>query len=446
MSDKEAGHSTTLARTMGLGALVVYGVGDMLGSGIYALMGKAAGQMGNAIWLAFVASMLAAVLTGLSYASLGSRYPRAAGAAYVTHRAYGLAFLSYMVGLAVMASGITSMATQSRAFTGYFERLAGQTPAWVVILLFIGGLTLVNFWGMRESNWLNIVCTTIEVSGIAIIIVVGLRAWGSVNYLETPPTAAGAPTALGLPLVLQGAALTFFSFIGFEDMINVVEEVKDPRRNFPRAVMIALATVTVIYIAAAVSAVSVVPHAELAASKEPLVEVVRRAAPAFPTLLFTGISLFAITNTALLNYIMGSRLAYGMARQGLLPAVLGTIHPVRRTPHIAIFVLMLLALALALSVDLSNLARATSSLLLFVFMIVNGALIVLQRRPSEPKGQFEVPSLIPLLGILVCGALLVNQPPEALQIAGLLLVGIALLYFVLRPRAISEETLAEIDD
>jgi APA family basic amino acid/polyamine antiporter len=446
MSEKHGSQVPTLARTMGLGALVIYGVGDMLGSGIYALMGRAAGEMGNAIWLAFLTSMVAALLTGLSYASLGSRYPRAAGAAYVTHRAYGMAFLSYMVGLAVMASGITSMATQSRAFTGYVDRLVAGTPAWVVILCFIGALTLVNFWGMRESTWLNIVCTAVEVGGIAIVIVVGLSAWGSVNYLETPALPTGEPAPLAVPLILQGAALTFFSFIGFEDMINVVEEVKDPRRNFPRAVVIALGVVTVIYIAAAVSAVSVVPHAELAVSKEPLVEVVRRAAPAFPVLLFSGISLFAITNTALLNYIMGSRLAYGMARQGLLPAVLGAIHPTRRTPHVAIFALMLFALILALSIDLTNLARATTSLLLFVFMIVNAALIVLQRRPGEAKGQFEVPAVVPAGGILVCAALLMNQPIEALLIAGGLLTGIAALYLVMRPRAITEETLAEIED
>jgi amino acid transporter len=446
MSDRQAGSAPTLARTMGLGALVIYGVGDMLGSGVYALMGRAAEQMGSAIWLAFVTSMVAALLTGLSYASLGSRYPRAAGAAYITHRAYGFAFLSYMVGLAVLASGITSMATQSRAFTGYVDRLAGDTPDWLVILCFIAVLTFVNFWGMRESTWLNLLCTTIEVTGIAIVIVVGMRYWGTVSYLETPAPSGGGAAALTLPLVLQGAALTFFSFIGFEDMLNVVEEVKDPRRNFPRAVMLSLLIVTVIYVAAAISAVSVVHHAELAASKEPLVEVVRRGAPAFPTLLFSAISLFAITNTALLNYIMGSRLAYGMARQGLLPATLGTVHPVRRTPHVAIACLMVIALALALSVDLSDLARATSSLLLSVFILINAALIVLQRRPGEQKGQFEVPTFVPLAGILVCAALLLNQPPQALRIAGILLAGIALLYLVLRPRAITEETLAELEE
>jgi amino acid transporter len=442
-SDETA--APTLARTMGLGALVIYGIGDMLGSGIYALIGRVAGVMGNAIWVAFLTSMVAALLTGLSYASLGSRYPRAAGAAYVTHRAFGMPFLSYLIGLAVMASGLTSMGTQSRAFSRYFGDLVQGIPAEVIILCFIAALTFINFWGMRESTWLNILCTTVEVTGLVIVLAVGMRYWGSVNYLETPPV-AGAPGVLALPLVLQGAVLTFYSFIGFEDMINVVEEVKDPRRTFPKAVMLALGAVTLLYMAVSVTAVSVVPYAELGESQAPLVDVVRRAAPAFPAVLFSGISLFAITNTALLNYIMGSRLVYGMARQGLVPRPLGEVHPVRRTPHRAILILMTIVVVLALSGDLTVLASATSALLLFVFIVVNGALVVLQRRPSEPRGVFEVPSAVPIGGIVVCLTLLGSAKPEALRIAAILLAGITALYFVHRPRNISEESLAEMGD
>jgi amino acid transporter len=426
---------------MGLAALAIYGIGDMLGSGIYALIGKVAGVMGNAIWLAFLVSMLAALLTGLSYASLGSRYPRAAGAAYVTHRAFRLPFLSYVIGLAVMASGLTSMAAQSRAFSGYLSARVAGVPLELVVIGFIAALTLVNFWGMRESTRLNALCTSVEVFGLLLIIAVGVRHWGSVNYLETP----GGPGALALPLVLQGGVLTFYSFIGFEDMINVIEEVKDPRRAFPKAVLLALAGVTVIYVAVSLSAVSAVPHSVLAQSKEPLVEVVRRAAPAFPAAIFWGISLFAITNTALLNYIMGSRLAYGMARQGLLPRVLGSVHASRRTPHVAIFVLAGIVSVLALAGDLSGLASATSALLLGVFMVINVALIVLKRRPGEPPGSFEVPLLVPVGGLAVCGTLLVHARPGALLTAAILVGGIVVLYLFFRPRGITEDTLADLE-
>jgi amino acid transporter len=390
MADANDKAAPSLLPALGLASLVLYGIGDMLGSGIYALTGKVAGTVGNAAWLAFGVSMVAALLTALSYASLGSRYPRAAGAAYVTQRAFNWRFLSYVVGLAVMASGLTSMATQSRAFSEYASALVGVLPIPVLIVGFIGILSLVNFWGIKESSWLNLLGTTVEVSGLLIVIVVGLRYWGSVDYFETPAGAEG-PVPLGLPLVLQGAVLTFYSFIGFEDMIHVVEEVKDPRRTFPRAVVIAMACVTVLYMAVSLSAVSVVPHAELAASKEPLVEVVRRAAPAFPPVIFSAIALFAITNTALLNYIMGSRLAYGMARQGLLPRYLGVIHPSRHTPHLAILTLMGLVCVLAFVGDIKSLAKATSVLLMSVFVVINGALIVLKRRTNEPPGHFEVP-------------------------------------------------------
>jgi basic amino acid/polyamine antiporter, APA family len=451
-SEVTAPPGATLARTMGLWALVVYGVGDMLGSGVYALIGKVAGTMGNAVWVAFMASMVAALLTGLSYASLGSRYPRAAGVAYITHRAFHLPFLSFLLGLGVVASGLTSFATQSRTFTGYFLGMMGQPEAdpgkgigVVIILAFILVLSFINFWGMREATWLNMLCTAVEVSGLFIVIAVGIRYWGGVNYLEVPPAAGqpGAAGALTAGLVLQGAVLTFYSFIGFEDMINVTEEVKDPRRNFPRAVMLALAITTVIYIAIAVSAISVVPYRELAASGQPLVEVVKRAAPAFPSVLFSFIALFAITNTGLLNYIMGSRLVYGMAQQGFVPRVLGAVHPVRRTPYVSILLLMVVVTLLAFSGNIKQLASATSVLLLTVFIVVNASLIVLQRRPDEPKGAFEIPSFVPAGGILVCATMLYFADPVAMGIALALLAGITVLYLIARPKNITEETLAE---
>jgi len=424
---------------MGLGALIIYGVGDMLGSGIYALIGKAAGVMGNAVWLAFLASMIAALLTGLSYASLGSRHPRAAGVAFIAQRAFGQPFLSYLLGLAVVASGLTSMAAQSRAFSGYFLGLLGidaarSGPAIAVILGFIAVLTFINFWGMRESTWLNLLCTSVEVCGLFFVIAVGARFWGGeMNYLETPTAAAGVG-AITFPLVLSGAVLTFYSFVGFEDMLNVTEEVKDPRRNFPIAVLTALAITTVIYMAVSLTAVSVVPHAELAVSGQPLVEVVKRAAPWFPSGAFSFIALFAITNTALLNYIMGSRLVYGLARQGLVPRQLGAVHPRRRTPHIAIFTLLVIVLILAISGNVAQLASATSVLLLGVFIVVNAALIVLKRRSEEPRGSFEVPIAVPTLGILTCAVILWHAKPAALLTALALVGGIALLYLLIRPK------------
>lgn len=449
--------SPSLVRTMGLFALVVYGVGDMVGAGIYVTIGKAAAAMGNAVWLAFAASMVAAMLTGLSYASIASRYPRAAGAAYVTHRAFRFPLLSYVVGLATTASGLTSMAAGANGFADYVRSFAGGVPSSAIILAFLGGLGLLNFWGIRQSMWANLVCTAVEVGGLLFIIAVGARFWGDVNYLEVPSRGGGAAAAPSVLLVLNGAVLTFFSFIGFEDMLNVSEEVKDPVRTVPRGLVIALLIVTVLYISMSITAVSVVDYRRLGDPTlgAPLAQITGRAAPWLSPWVFTAITLFAVTNTALINYIMGSRLLYGMARHGLLPAALGRVHPRRRTPHVAVLVLLVVVVALALSGGIAQLASATALLLLSCFVVVNGALIVLKRRPAEPPGRFEVPAFVPALGALVCAALIIvrvttpdargqfewRAPLTALAVLGAIL----LLYLVIRPKNVTEEALAEVD-
>lgn len=439
--------SPKLARVMGLWTLALYGVGDMLGAGIYGLVGKAAGQLGNAVWVGFLASMVAAVCAGLSYAEIGSRFPKAAGSAYAVHRAFRQPFFSYVVGLMTLASGLASMAAGSRVVAGYLQAALGDgLPLEFYIVCFIGVLTFINFWGMRESILINIICTVVEVMGLCIVLAVGMRFWGSVDYFMVPPDpVTGAEGSLGALLILQGAVLTFYSFIGFEDMINVTEEVENPERNFPRAVIIALALATVLYIAISITAVSVMPFAELAASKQPLVDVVIRAAPWFPPFAFSIIAIFAVTNTALLNYIMGSRLMYGMAKQGLLPAFLSKVHRKRATPHLAIMTLMVIVLGLALSGDISSLAKATSVLLLTVFIFVNASLIVIKRRTNEPMGQFNVPSFVPFFGIIVCIAMLSNAGKAEYTIAGIMLAVIVALFFVLRPKRFEDDDLAVLD-
>jgi amino acid transporter len=242
---------------------------------------------------------------------------------------------------------------------------------------------------------------------------------------------------------MSGAVLGFYAFIGFEDMSNVAEEVKNPERTFPLGVVIAVAITSVIYMAIGITAVSVIPHAKLKDSGQPLVDVVMTAAPGFPKGVFSIIALFAITNTALLNYVMGSRLVYALARQGLVWRALGTIHPRRRTPHLAIFALMFVLIGLAFAANIRALASATSSLLLYAFIVVNMSLIVVKLRKDEPKGRFDVPIVVPVLGVVVCAALIVNAEHMATRISFLALVAITLLYMITRPANITEEALVE---
>jgi amino acid transporter len=264
---------------------------------------------------------------------------------------------------------------------------------------------------------------------------------------------------LGMSMVLTGSVLTFFSFIGFEDMLNVSEEVKEPRQTMPRGIVLALLVATVLYIGVAVTAVSVVPHQQFADKDiSAMARVTSAAAPWLWPRTFDFITLFAVSNTVLINYIMGSRLLYGMARQGLMPAYLGRVHRTRHTPHLAIFTLLVVVLILAVSGGedaVRELGASTSLLLLCSFMVVNTSLIVLKLRPGEPPGGFEVPTVIPALGILVnammIGAKLYDSffvsknVARAPIIAAAIVACITALYFVLRPANITEEALATVE-
>jgi len=448
MADRDPEDTTTLVQTIGRWQILFYGLGSMLGAGVYSLIGKAAGVLGNAVWLAFVAAMIAALLTGLSYASVGSRYPKAGGAAYVTERASRKPWLSYVVGIAVTMSGLTSMATGLQAIAETLSKHAGiGIPVKLLAILLALLVGAVIYRGIRESMWANLVCTVIEIAGLVFIIAVGMKYWGNVNYLDAPPQAAGMGIAgISLIVILQGAVLTFFSFIGFEDILNVSEEVKNPRKAIPFGLIGAMVSATIIYMAVAITAVSVLPWKELADSPAPLMQVAKTAAPWFGGLdkVYIFITIFSIGNTALLNYLMGSRLLYGMSKQGLLPVFLGKVHVVRRTPHIAVGVLFLIVTALILAGGVKQLAEATALLLLTVFAVVNISLVVLQRRPGEPKGGFEVPAWVPIAGAVVCVILIGSRIHGAFQsddtgshIAPLVAGGIIglslLLYRVLKP-------------
>lgn len=426
----------TLARRIGLFSLIVYGVGDMIGSGIYGTIGVAAGAMGNAVWLAFLISMFAAMLTGLSYASLGSRYPKAGGASYVMQRAFKRPFLSYVVGLAVAASGLTSMAAAANVFASTLIPVFPEVPVKGILIGFVVLLAVVNLVGIKESMRMNLICTAVEVGGLIFIIIVGAKYWGNVDYLEVPDGAS-----LTAPLLLGGAVLTFYSFVGFEDMINVSEEVKNPERNMPKGILYALLIATVLYMAISITAVSVVPYTDLANPEKgaPLVQLTGIASPWLPGWVFGAITLFAVANTALLNYIMSSRMLYGMSNQKLLPDTFGKVHVRFRTPYMAILFLGGVVLILSLIGNIAQLASATSLLLLACFCLVNAALVILQRREGEPPGRLEIPAFIPVLGFLVCGGLIFarvtapNAEPRAPFIALGLVVLISIVYYFMRP-------------
>jgi len=423
----------SLKRVFGLTTLVIYGVGDILGAGIYAVVGKIAGLSGSAVWISFLMAMGVAALTALSYAELGSRFPKSGGVAYFVQKAFRTDWLSILVGWLMFCTCLVSMATLSKAFSGYLTTFAPIIPAWVVILALFFGLGLINFRGMRESSGLNIFCTVLEVLGLLIVIL------ASTFFLTSGGTSIGESAtnipvpsgeAMGWVLIFQGASLAFYAFIGFEDIVNVAEEVKEPERNVPRAILLALGIAGTVYILVSWLATQVLIPAELAASNAPLLDVVRRAQPNFPQLVFTVIALFAVLNTTLLNFVTASRLLFGMAREGLLPAWLGKLHAKRATPYRTILVILPIVIFLALSGTLQFLAGTTATLILLMFCLVNLSLLVIKRREPRTTG-FQTPSLIPVLALMSNIVLIAFASQESYTLAAIF-AGVGILLVLIR--------------
>jgi len=423
-----------LKKSLGLFTLIIYGVGDTLGAGIYALIGKTAGVAGYAFWMSFVAALVAIGFTAFTYAELVTRFPHAGGAAHYSFMAFRRSLLSYLVGFLVLMSGLVSMSTVSHGFAGYVQAFYPQIPTPFIILTFFLVLGFITLWGMRESSLTNIVCTLVEVSGLLIIIGIGLSHFGKVNYLEFAPHLESLPDKTHA--VLTGAVLAFYAFIGFEDMVNVSEEVHEPQKIFFKAIISVLVIIATIYILTAFAAISVVSPAELSLSKAPLVEVVRKGAPWFPPALFTWIALFAVTNTALANYVMGTRLLYGMARDGLMPKFLQHVNPKRHTPDAAVFCIFFVVVILALTGTLARLAQSTALLLLIVFFIMNLSLIRVKFKMKEEVPLFKVPLAVPILGAITTFSLIFYVSQAAMMTVGILALLALLLYSlrVLSPR------------
>lgn len=415
----------TLKRAIGPWLLFAFVLGDVLGGGIYVLVGQVAGEVGGAAWLAFLVALALASLTAASYAHLAARFPFAGGASLYVREASGSAFLAFMAGFAVICSGIASAATLARAFAGdYLDALVGSPGIWVAVA-FLLALTALNLRGISESVRTNVMLTVLELGGLLIVIVAGLAALPG-GDVDAGRALAIEGDGLGpaLAAVLGGSALAFYALIGFEDTANVAEETTEQRHAYPRALLGGLAVAGVLYLLIAALATVLVAPAQLRESTAPLLEVVAASPISVPDEAFAAIGLVAITNGALINLIMASRLLYGMSRERIVPRGLSKLLPGRRTPVSAIAVTATVAIALALTGDLATLARTTVVLLLFVFIAVNASALALARVPSE-RPAMRLPQVVPALGVL--GALLMLTQIDGatwLRALGLLSLGL----------------------
>ncbi len=418
-----------LRRAIGPRLLLFLVIGDMLGTGIYALTGDVAGRVGGAAWLAFGGAFLVAMLTATSYLELVGKYPSAAGAALYSQRAFNNRFITFLVGFAVMCSALTSVAAASRAFASYFQELA-VAPLILLVPLFILGLAWINFRGIVESVKVNVVLTCIELLGLLLVIAIG--AWALSQGIGEPAralefNAGGDPFAL----IISGAALAFFAIIGFEDSVNMVEETENPQRDFPRAFFIGISITGVVYMLVAFFTTALVPIDVLRESNQDLLEVVRIGAPWFPLVVFSFIAMTAVGNTSLINLMMASRLLYGMSKERTIPRAFGAVHERRRTPWFAIVCTTVVARALASGSGVRTLGGTTALLLLCVFAIVNLAVLLLRKRPVA-HAHYRAPTLCPVLGFVSCvylASTFAGREGAQYVIAGvLLLIGIALFF------------------
>ncbi|MEX1907073.1 APC family permease [Janibacter sp. Y6] len=452
-SDPGTGEERTeLRRVMGPKLLLLFIVGDILGTGVYALTGQVAAEVGGAAWAPFLAAFVVATITAFSYLELVTKYPQAGGAATFIHKAFGIHFVTFIVAFAVMCSGITSASTASNAFASFLrdgigaDWAAGSTPLLLIALGFMALVAAINFRGVGESVKANVVLTLVELSGLLLIIFIGLYAvtqgkadFSRVVVFESP---SDKSTFFA---VTAATSLAFFAMVGFEDSVNMAEETQDPVRIFPKVMLTGLGITGLIYVLVAITAVALVPVGSLIDPEKPsaLTQVVAAGAPGIPfDKIFPWIGMFAVANSALINMLMASRLVYGMARQEVLPRPLGMVHRGRQTPWLAIVFTTVLAFGLITYVVRANgseegastvslLGGTTALLLLCVFTVVNIAVLVL-RRDHVGRAHFNAPTVLPVIGAVLCAFLAgpwarSEEQQQQYEIAGgLLAVGVVL--------------------
>lgn len=413
-----------LKRELGLLEVTLSGVGIILGAGIYALIGKAAGLAGNSVWISFGISALVAVFTGLSYAELSSMFPKASAEHEYTLKAFGKR-MAFIIGWLIILSGVIGASTVALGFGGYFSsffNISIIASAFVLIIV----LTLLLFYGIKETAWFAIVATLIETSGLILIIWMGLPYLGKVDYFEMPSGWTG---------VFQASALVFFAYTGFESIVKLSEETKDPEKTVPKGLILAIAISIVLYVLVAISAVSVMGWENIAKSDAPFADLAYSVFGNDAFTLLTVIALFSTANTVLLMMLGSSRIIYGMADSFTLPNILAKVHISRRTPWVAIAATTAASLLFIFAGDIVFVANVANFTLFVTFFVINAALIFLRFKEPGTKRPFVVPftiwrvPVLPLFGIIFCVFMLVQLELTVLLVGtGLVVLGLLLSF------------------
>jgi len=398
-----------LKRSLSLPLLTLYGLGTIIGAGIYVLIGEVVGIAGYLTPVAFLTAAIIATFSAFSYAELSSRFPKSAGEAIYVEQAFSLRTYSVSVGLLMVSVGVISSATLVKGFIGYLDYLV-VIDEYIAIGLLVLGLGAIASWGILQSAWLAAVTTLVEVAGLLVIIWMardGFTGVGSLLELSIPQFQED-----GLGMIIAGAFIAFFAFLGFEDIVNVAEEVKNPRRNLPLAVILSLFISVILYIAISLVTITTVSPVDIANSSAPLALVYERATGESAVFII-AVSIAAIINGTLIMMVKTTRILYGMSRQRWLPARLSAINSTTRTPVFTTILITLLILVFALWLPVFTLAAITSLFTLFVFFSVNLSLIKIKldgnKHHRETQGTRNYPAWIPIAGMLSSAAFIIAQ-------------------------------------
>ncbi|MFS4457938.1 APC family permease [Bdellovibrio sp. HCB2-146] len=426
-----------LKKSLGLVQLTYYATGMILGAGIYSIIGKAAGVAGAGLWLSFIIAGISALLTALSYAELATLYPKA-GAEYVYLKNIfpNFRFLSFLCGTLMVFAAVATSATVALSFAGYLDHFLNIPHFWVaagLLLLF----TLINILGVREAAWMNILFTSIETIGLLIFIYIGLQKPEFGEVLSSPLNWT----------VVSGASLIFFAYLGFENMVNLAEEAKDPSRNIPRAIIISIVFTTVVYIFVGLAALALMSPQELGKSSAVLSAAVSKESPKMASAL-GGIALFATGNTVMIALLAGSRILLGMSRGRDLSAVFQKILPKRQTPWLASIFIFLLSCGFLLLERIELVASISSLVTIIVFIVINFAVIYLRRTQPQLKRPFQVPvniagwPVLPFMALAMSVIFIFHFESQVYTISAGIIIFILIIYFLRRKTNMPQQGLS----
>ncbi|MEN4053247.1 amino acid permease [Sulfurimonas sp. NWX79] len=393
----EEKNNTSLKRVISLPLLIFYGLGNILGAGIYVVIGKIAGISGIYMPLSFLIACVIVLFTAFSYAELSARYPVSAGEAVYLYEGFGIKELSIAIGIIIALSGVLSSATIIHGFYGYLSTFV-DIPEFLVSISLIFLLTLIATWGIGKSVKVTVLFTFLEIFGLFLVIYVALPylSFDLENFAKMIPPA----DFIILNNIILGAFLAFYAFIGFEDMVNIAQEVKDPTSTMPKAIIITLFIATILYFAISFVSISLLSPDILSSTSAPLAAVYEKATSQKAVVL-SFIGMFAVINGVLVQIIMVSRIFYGMSAKGWMPKFLGIVNPKTSTPVYATIITSLIILVLSLLLPLITLAQSTSFVIFIVFTLVNMALIKIKLKAPHPKGITIFPIRIPIIAIIL---------------------------------------------